>query len=148
MRAGRDPEHDPAHHRPTRRTPRPAVRQDTHGHDPQPAPRPGPRLRRLPAVDSWHPDGPATYVLTISDAEAAAPAATRALVAAGADVLSIGESHHSLGGSHMTGPEPDLVTAGAAWSAAAEMDPFETVMGRSAADPRLRSTADHGLGLS
>ena len=39
----------------------------------------------------------------------------------------------------MTGPEPDLVTAGAAWSAAAEMDPFETVMWRSEADPRLRS---------
>src|SRR5258707_10652952 len=52
----------PAHHRPARRAPRPAVRQDTHGHDPQPALRPGPRLRRLPAVDSWHPDGPATYV--------------------------------------------------------------------------------------
>jgi diacylglycerol O-acyltransferase / wax synthase len=39
----------------------------------------------------------------------------------------------------MTGSEPDLVTAGAAWSAAAEMDPFETVMWRSEADPRLRS---------
>jgi WS/DGAT/MGAT family acyltransferase len=40
----------------------------------------------------------------------------------------------------MTGPTPDLVAAGAAWSAAAEMDPFETVMWRSEADPRLRST--------
>ncbi len=39
----------------------------------------------------------------------------------------------------MTGPEPDLVAAGAAWSAAEEMDPFETVMWRSEADPRLRS---------
>jgi hypothetical protein len=38
----------------------------------------------------------------------------------------------------MTGP--DLVAAGAAWSAATEMDPFETVMWRSEADPRLRST--------
>jgi WS/DGAT/MGAT family acyltransferase len=40
----------------------------------------------------------------------------------------------------MTLPTPDLVTAGAAWSAAPEMDPFETVMWRSEADPRLRST--------
>jgi len=40
----------------------------------------------------------------------------------------------------MTEPTPDLVTAGAAWSAAPEMDPFETVMWRSEADPRLRST--------
>jgi ABC-2 type transport system ATP-binding protein len=32
----------------------------------------------------------------VSDPAAAAPAATRALVAAGADVLSISESRHSL----------------------------------------------------
>jgi ABC-2 type transport system ATP-binding protein len=50
----------------------------------------------LPAVESWHEDGPAAYVLAVSDAAVAAPATTRALVAAGADVLSIGESHHSL----------------------------------------------------
>ena len=53
-------------------------------------------FERLPAVDSWHLEGPATYVLVVSDSAAAAPAATRALVADGADVLSIGESHHSL----------------------------------------------------
>ena len=39
---------------------------------------------------------PAGYVLAVSDPAVAAPAVTRALVAAGADVLSIGESHHSL----------------------------------------------------
>jgi ABC-2 type transport system ATP-binding protein len=50
----------------------------------------------LPAVDGWHQDGPAGYVLAVSDPAAAAPAATRALVAAGADVLSISESRHSL----------------------------------------------------
>jgi ABC-2 type transport system ATP-binding protein len=50
----------------------------------------------LPAVDGWHQDGPVGYVLTISDATVAAPALTRALVTAGADVLSISESHHSL----------------------------------------------------
>ena len=36
------------------------------------------------------------YQLTVSDAAVAAPAVTRALVSAGADVLSIGESRHSL----------------------------------------------------
>jgi ABC-2 type transport system ATP-binding protein len=40
--------------------------------------------------------GPAGYVLTVSDVARAAPAVTRALVAAGADVLSIAESRHSL----------------------------------------------------
>ncbi|HXY43171.1 MAG TPA: ABC transporter ATP-binding protein [Acidimicrobiales bacterium] len=50
----------------------------------------------LPGVEGWHLDGPASYVLDISDSVLAAPAATRALVAAGADVLSISESHHSL----------------------------------------------------
>ena len=35
-------------------------------------------------------------MLTVSDPTVAAPATTRALVAAGADVLSIGESQHSL----------------------------------------------------
>ena len=39
---------------------------------------------------------PAGYLLDVSDPAVAAPAATRALVAAGADVLSIGESRHSL----------------------------------------------------
>jgi ABC-2 type transport system ATP-binding protein len=39
---------------------------------------------------------PAGYVLTVSDPAQAAPAVTRALVAAGADVLSIAESQHTL----------------------------------------------------
>ncbi len=50
----------------------------------------------VPALDSWRPDGTSTYVVTVSDATRAAPALTRALVAAGADVLSIAESRHSL----------------------------------------------------
>jgi ABC-2 type transport system ATP-binding protein len=61
----------------------------------------------LPAVQSWQTttsaapvtpsaDGPASYVLTVTDPAQAAPAVTRALVAAGADVLSIGESRHTL----------------------------------------------------
>jgi ABC-2 type transport system ATP-binding protein len=50
----------------------------------------------LPAVDGWRQDGPATYVLSVSEQAVAAPAVTRALVAADADVLSINQSHHSL----------------------------------------------------
>jgi ABC-2 type transport system ATP-binding protein len=47
-------------------------------------------------VDSWSVDGATTYVLTVADPRSAAPGITRALVAAGADVVSIGESRHSL----------------------------------------------------
>jgi ABC-2 type transport system ATP-binding protein len=50
----------------------------------------------LPAVDGWRQDGAGEYVVAVSDPAVAAPAVTRALVAAGADVLAIGESHHSL----------------------------------------------------
>jgi ABC-2 type transport system ATP-binding protein len=59
-------------------------------------PDPGGVFAGLPTVDGWHQDGPATYVLSVSDPTVAAPAVTRALVAAGADVLSISRSHHSL----------------------------------------------------
>jgi ABC-2 type transport system ATP-binding protein len=61
-----------------------------------PLPDPGGVFAGLPAVDSWHQDGPATYLLAMSEPAVVAPAVTRALVAAGADVLSISESHHSL----------------------------------------------------
>jgi ABC-2 type transport system ATP-binding protein len=61
-----------------------------------PLPEPGGVFAGLPAVDGWHQDGPAIYLLGVSDSAVAAPAVTRALVAAGADVVSISESHHSL----------------------------------------------------
>jgi ABC-2 type transport system ATP-binding protein len=61
-----------------------------------PLPDPDRVFADLPAVDGWQQDGPAAYVLTVTDSAVAAPAATRALVAVGADVLSISESHHSL----------------------------------------------------
>jgi ABC-2 type transport system ATP-binding protein len=51
---------------------------------------------RVPAVDSWRPEDPGTYVLSVSDPRAAAPEVTRALVGAGADVVSIREAEHSL----------------------------------------------------
>jgi ABC-2 type transport system ATP-binding protein len=59
-------------------------------------PEPGEVFAGLPAVDGWRHDAIDRYVLTVSDTRVAAPAVTRALVAAGADVLSISESHHSL----------------------------------------------------
>jgi ABC-2 type transport system ATP-binding protein len=57
---------------------------------------PGHVFTGLPAVDDWHEDGPASYRLAVSKSTVAVPAVTRALVAAGADVLSIGEKQHSL----------------------------------------------------
>jgi ABC-2 type transport system ATP-binding protein len=50
----------------------------------------------VPGLGSWRSDGAATYVLAVSDIAKAAPPVTRALVAAGADVVSIAESRHSL----------------------------------------------------
>jgi ABC-2 type transport system ATP-binding protein len=50
----------------------------------------------LPAVERWHQNGDSAYVVSVSAADVPAPAITRALVAAGADVLGIRESYHSL----------------------------------------------------
>jgi len=50
----------------------------------------------LPGVTGWHADGTGRYELAVSDPALAAPAVTRALVAADADVLSIAEARHSL----------------------------------------------------
>lgn len=50
----------------------------------------------LPATERWRQDGGGTYVVDVTDPQVAAPAVTRALVSAGADVLSIAESYHSL----------------------------------------------------
>jgi ABC-2 type transport system ATP-binding protein len=61
-----------------------------------PLPEPGRVFDGLPAVDGWRQDGTAGYVLAVSDPAVAAPAVTRALVAADVDVLSISESRHSL----------------------------------------------------
>jgi ABC-2 type transport system ATP-binding protein len=56
---------------------------------------PGAVFTGLPAVESWAADGDG-YLVTVSDPKLATPAVTRALVSAGADVLSITESRHSL----------------------------------------------------
>jgi ABC-2 type transport system ATP-binding protein len=62
---------------------------------------PGRVFGGLPAVQEWEAAGPADggpvgYVLTVSDAAQATPAVTRALAAAGADVLSVAPARHTL----------------------------------------------------
>ncbi len=61
-----------------------------------PLPEPDRIFGGLRAVEGWRRDGSDGYTLTVSNTEAAAPGVTRALVAAGADVLSISEARHSL----------------------------------------------------
>jgi ABC-2 type transport system ATP-binding protein len=48
------------------------------------------------AIEEWKVNDDGTYVLTVADPNVVAPEVTRALVSAGADVLSIAESQHSL----------------------------------------------------
>jgi ABC-2 type transport system ATP-binding protein len=58
---------------------------------------PTPITAAAPSTPAASPgNGPASYILTVTDPAQAAPAVTRALVAAGADVLSIAESRHTL----------------------------------------------------
>ena len=61
-----------------------------------PLPDPGGVFRNVPGVESWRHTGDGTYALAVSDPNVAAPAIARALVAAGADVLSIGQAQHTL----------------------------------------------------
>ena len=53
-------------------------------------------LDGLPGVNSWNVDGVGLYVISVSDPAVAAPEVTRALVRAGADLLSLVETRHSL----------------------------------------------------
>ena len=50
----------------------------------------------VPSVESWRTEGSSRYLLSVTDTRAAAPEVARALVRAGADILSIAESRHSL----------------------------------------------------
>jgi ABC-2 type transport system ATP-binding protein len=52
-------------------------------------------LGGLPGVERWE-QAPSGYTLAVSDPEIAAPQVARALVGAGADILSLAESRHSL----------------------------------------------------
>jgi len=57
---------------------------------------PAQQIARVLRAVGWHPDGVRGYLLSVSDPTAAAPGVARALVAAGADILSISPSQHSL----------------------------------------------------
>jgi ABC-2 type transport system ATP-binding protein len=77
----------------------------------EPLPEPAQIFGGLPGVDSWRADGAAGYVLGVSDPGLAAPAVTRALVESGANVLSIGESRHSLEDVYMELVDEDVEAA-------------------------------------
>ena len=62
----------------------------------QPLADPSGLLSAVPGVRGWQNDNERTYTLIVADPEETAPELTRALVSAGADVLSIGEGRHSL----------------------------------------------------
>jgi len=66
----------------------------------------------IDGVASWRPDGNCRYLLTIDDVREAAPRVTRALVAAGADVLSIAEAQHSLEDVYLELIDEDVEAAG------------------------------------
>ena len=53
-------------------------------------------LAGLPGCESWRRSEDGTYVLSVTDADIAAPAAARAVLAAGADLLALTPIRHSL----------------------------------------------------
>jgi ABC-2 type transport system ATP-binding protein len=62
-------------------------------------------------VDDWRADDTSRYVLSVSDARIAAPAVTRSLVAAGADLLSLSEAQHSLEDVYLELTDDDVEAA-------------------------------------
>ena len=61
-----------------------------------PLPDPAAVLDGLPGIDGWRLDGSGVYLISVSDPTLAAPEITRSLVRAGADLLSLVETRHSL----------------------------------------------------
>jgi ABC-2 type transport system ATP-binding protein len=57
---------------------------------------PGELFKHVASVQTWRSDDSGAYVLAVANPAVAAPELTRALVGAGADVLSISEAQHSL----------------------------------------------------
>lgn len=62
----------------------------------EPIPEPDQLFSGVTSIEKWHTDDDGSYVIEVDDPNVAAPDVTRALVGANADVLSIGESQHSL----------------------------------------------------
>ena len=54
------------------------------------------RVFDVPRAESWHAVNDSEYVVAVAGGRSVAPEVTRALVAAGADVLSIIDAQHSL----------------------------------------------------
>ena len=53
-------------------------------------------LAGLPGSEGWHQNEDGAYILSVTDADTAAPAAARAVLAAGADLLALTPTRHSL----------------------------------------------------
>ena len=97
VRSGRHLEHDAANRRTAGGAARRSCSRARSSSRPLvPLGRPRAFFTGIPAVEGWRSDAPGSYVLSVSDPTVAAPEVTRALVGAGADVLSISEAQHSL----------------------------------------------------
>jgi hypothetical protein len=124
-------------------------------------PEPGRVFGGLSAVQGWKAagppnGGPAGYILTVSDVAKAAPAVTRALVAAGADVLSIGQSRHTLEDVYLERPQlfrrgqvhPEQVSH--SWPSGTGVTPVihaaDATPGSTSPDDDVGSWADAGCG--
>lgn len=62
----------------------------------EPLPDPAGVFAALPGIEQWRQAQDGGYLLTVADPRAAAPAVTRALVAAGADLLELAPTRHTL----------------------------------------------------
>ena len=69
-------------------------------------------LDGLPGVTGWEANGSSQYEIAVTDAKLAAPAVARALVAGGADILSLGEARHSLEGVYLELISEDVEATG------------------------------------
>jgi ABC-2 type transport system ATP-binding protein len=63
------------------------------------------------SVEGWSNEGRSSYLLSVTDTKVAAPDVARALVGAGADILSIAESRHSLEDVYMKLVDQDVEVA-------------------------------------
>src|SRR5439155_7055710 len=117
VRSRSDPEHDHAYDRPSRRAARAPLRQDARHQDSRTTPRSCACLCRRTRGRRLARDGASSYVLAVSDSAVAAPAVTRALVEASANVLSIGESRHSLEDVYLELVDEDVEAAEMSMSA-------------------------------
>ena len=96
MPSGGDPQHHPSPHRTARRTPERLFTRALDVRTRDPLADPGGVFKGLADVEGWEQAASGSYVIHVTDPDAAAPGVARALVAADADIMSIVESRHSL----------------------------------------------------